>query len=340
MSFFERFSDTVFLKTDSEIEKEIMELKSIRDKVIDKEKNDLDIKKLELGVYGENQIEYELKSSDIGMYVLHDITLEYEDLTAQIDYILCTPSGMYIVECKNLIGDITVDERGEFVREYIIHGKKFKEAIYSPFRQAQRHIELIKKRWLSKTSKLEVLLREKCFDNWYKPLVVFANSKGILKVNKNCPKDIKNRIIRIDQLNDYLKREKEKLQWDELYSRSLMLSNAESWLSLNVVRKRDYSNKYIFISADNADVSNAINNVGVENNNKQLIEKALKEFRTKKSKEKNLPAYYIFNNDELAKLVEILPERVEVLNDLKILEPIKVKLHGLEIVDIIKKFKN
>ena len=60
MGLFDRFSDTVFLKSDSEIEKEIEELKSIRDKVKDKEKIDLDIKKLELGLYGEKQIEYEL----------------------------------------------------------------------------------------------------------------------------------------------------------------------------------------------------------------------------------------------------------------------------------------
>ena len=44
MGLFDRFSDTVFLKSDSELEKEIEELKNIRDKVKDKEKIDLDIR--------------------------------------------------------------------------------------------------------------------------------------------------------------------------------------------------------------------------------------------------------------------------------------------------------
>lgn len=80
------------------------------------------------------QIEYELKSSDLGMYVLHDITIPYEDLTAQIDYIICAPSGIYIVECKNLIGNVTIGNKGEFVREYEVNGKRLKN-------QSIRHID-------------------------------------------------------------------------------------------------------------------------------------------------------------------------------------------------------
>lgn len=55
MGLFDRFSDTIFLKEDSELEKEIEELKNIRDKVKNKDKIDLDIKKLELGLCGEKQ---------------------------------------------------------------------------------------------------------------------------------------------------------------------------------------------------------------------------------------------------------------------------------------------
>ena len=296
MGVFDKFTDTIFLKEDSEIEKEIEELKKIRNKVKEKDRIDLDIKKLELGLYGEKQIEYELKTSDLGMYVLHDITLEYEDLTAQIDYIICAPSGMYIVECKNLIGNVIVDNKGEFVREYEINGRKIKESIYSPYRQAQRHIELIKKRWLKKTGKLEVLIKEKYFNNWYKPLVVFANPKGILNI-RYAPKEIKDHIVKIDQINEYLKKEKNKLSWEEMYSKKLMQSNAESWLELNVERKRDFSNKYKFIDDKSNAFDNKVDCTDVSSLDINNLENALKEFRIRKSKEKNLPAYYIFNNE-------------------------------------------
>lgn len=358
MGLFDRFSNTIFLKSDSELEKEIIELKSIRENVIDKEKIDLDIKKLELGLAGEKQIEYELKSSDVGMYVLHDITLQYEDLTAQIDYFIATPMCVYVVECKNLIGDITVDERGEFIREYYINGKKIKEAIYSPYRQAQRHIELIKKIWLSRKNKLQVLFFEKNFDNWYKPLVVFSNAKGILNINKKCPREIQDSILKIDQLNDFLNKEKNKKKWEDLDTEKNIRNLTESWLEANVVRKRDFSNIYEFTTVSNTDIPNTVNSSFVTNNNeniystfdniklfahdvdKGLIENSLKEFRIRKSKEKNLPAYYIFNNEELSKLIEVLPDNIETLENAKILEPVKIKLHGQEIVDIIKNTKN
>lgn len=58
------------------------------------------------------------------MYVLRDIKLKYENLTAQIDYIIITPIYIYLVECKNLVGNITVNENGDFINEYTIKGKK------------------------------------------------------------------------------------------------------------------------------------------------------------------------------------------------------------------------
>ena len=335
MGLFDRFSDTVFLKSDSEIEKEIEELKSIRDKVKDKEKIDLDIKKLELGLYGEKQIEYELKSSDLGMYVLHDITIEYEDLTAQIDYMIFTPAATYIVECKNLIGDITVDNKGEFVREYVVNGKKIKEAIYSPFRQAQRHIEIMKKGWLQRQNKLSILLFEKNYTNWYRPLVVFSNPKGILNI-KNAPEDVKSCIVKIDHLNEYFKKEKENTKWEELITEKQNKECADSWLERNVTRVRNFTDKYEFIE----DIEN--NNVDANNSSiidLSVLEETLKTFRTNKSKDKNIPAYYIFNNEELSRLIEVLPTTIEQLLEFKILDDIKVKLHGQEILDIIKNFK-
>ena len=78
---------------------------------------------------GEKEIAYRLKKANIGMYVLHDINLSYEDLNAQIDYVVITKGPCFFVECKNLVGNITVTEKGDFIREYIIDGKKIKKGI-------------------------------------------------------------------------------------------------------------------------------------------------------------------------------------------------------------------
>ena len=140
------------------------------------------------------------------MYVLHDINMQYEDLTAQIDYIIITSACIYFIECKNLIGNITVNNRGEFIREYEYKGKNIKEGIYSPIRQAQRHTEIFKKIWNSRNTKLINKIQMKNFDNWVKYIVVMANPKNILNL-KFAPKDIKNKIIRSDNLVRYLQNE-------------------------------------------------------------------------------------------------------------------------------------
>lgn len=245
MGLFDVFRDTVFLKEDSSLEKQIDELKKIRDKVSDKDKIDKDIKLLELGLQGEKEIAFELKNANIGMYVLHDVTLSYEDLKAQIDYVIVTKGYTYLVECKNLLGDIIVDNQGQFMRSYEIKGKKIKEGIYSPYTQAVRHKEILKKRWLSKRNKLQIMLWEKSFENmWYKPLVVLSNSKCLLNT-KYAPNDVKKNTIRVDQLVSYIKRDLERYDHDMYSSKKNMVELAESFLKDNEeVEYYDIASRY------------------------------------------------------------------------------------------------
>ena len=49
----------------------------------------------------------------------------------------------------------------------------------------------------------------------------------------------------------------------------------------------------------------------------------------------NIPAYYIFNDDELKQLIEVKPRTVGELKDL--LSDIKIKNHGNEIIEVINK---
>ncbi len=78
---------------------------------------------------------FELKNSHMPMYILHDIFFEENGLTTQIDYIVITRKVILIIECKNLYGNITVNNQGDFTRT-IQFGKRYhKEGIYSPITQ-------------------------------------------------------------------------------------------------------------------------------------------------------------------------------------------------------------
>lgn len=313
MELFNRFRDTIFLKEDSHLQKQIEELKQLSNSNGD-ENIIKDIKLLEIGLKGEKEIEFELKNANIGMYVLHDIVIKHGDLRAQIDYIIITRGYTYLVECKNLIGNITVDNKGGFSREYEFNGKKYKEAIYSPYTQAVRHKEILKKIWLDSNNKLITTIRESSFDNlWYKPLVVLANSKSLLNT-KYAPREIKNNIVKVDQLVRYIQNDLVKYDQDCMSSQKRMLKLANRFLDIHVEEYYGIANKYM---------------------KKEKIKRQLELFRREKAKSMNVPAYFIFTNNELNKIIEYIPKTLKELDDLHILNEVKIRCHGKEIVDIL-----
>ena len=112
MGLFDKFTDSVFIKDDDTLERRLSKLNNIRNRVQEKEQIAREIKLLSYGIKGEKNIEFELKNANIGLYILHDVNIEYDDLKAQIDYIIISPAYIYLVECKNLIGNVTVDSKG------------------------------------------------------------------------------------------------------------------------------------------------------------------------------------------------------------------------------------
>lgn len=243
MGLFSTTKEPVFLKEDSSALKQIEDLKKLYNRVNDEGKVEIEneIKLLEAGVYGENQIIFELKNSHIPMVVLHDIYLEYEGLSAQIDFLIVTKGYVFVIECKNLVGNITVDNTGSFTRIFDYGRFKKKEGIYSPITQNQRHMELIKQKVIAKqTNVLSKKLAEKAFEDNFKSVVVLANPKTVLNA-KFAPKEIKNSVIRADQLIEFIKRAN---VGSEMRSEKAMLELAESYLQAHIENKKDYTEKY------------------------------------------------------------------------------------------------
>ena len=150
------------------------------------------------------------------MYVIRDLKVKYEDLSAQIDYVIITPVYTYYVECKNLIGNITVTDKGEFIREYEINGKKIKKGMYSPLRQVEAQREVIRKIWDNSTSNFKKMFASKYFEHYRRVLVVAANQETILNTNK-APKDIKYKILRADSLINQIKYDLNHRDKDEIF---------------------------------------------------------------------------------------------------------------------------
>lgn len=346
MGLFTKSIGPVFLKKSNQASDYINKLKEIQEKCSGdlKEEIEKQITIAEYGVKGEESIAFELKNSGIDMYILQDICLEYEDLSAQIDYIIITRKRIYIIECKNLIGDIEVNSNGDFIRTYQMCGRKVKEGIYSPITQNARHLQVLKQlRMASKGNIITRKLFEKYFDETYKSIVVLANPKTVLNA-KYAKKEVKEQIVRGDQLIQKIK-EMDKQVTDTISEKD-MLSLANFYLENNKSVRLDYAEKYNQIVEKMESRVDAVRDVqpNVEEKNTSSVSnenliKALKAFRLEQSRQEKIKPYYIFNDAQMEDLINKNPQTKEELCQVAGFGPVKADKYGEPILTILREHK-
>ena len=245
MGLFCKIKEPVFLKEDSSAETQLLAFQELAKTATGNlvEQLEREIKCVEAGIFGENAIKYELRNSHIPMFVLHDLYLEHEGLSAQIDYLIVTRKHQYIVECKNLYGNIEITSTGDFVRTVSFGRYKKKEGIYSPITQNKRHLELIKQiRRAERNNFLTKALFESNFYNNYRSIVVLANPKTVLNA-RYAKKEVKNQVIRADQLSEYIRRtdaDPKAIESSEKEIETL----ARFFLNIHKPQKIDYAHKF------------------------------------------------------------------------------------------------
>mgnify|MGYP004474117931 CR=1 FL=1 len=201
LGIFNKLSAPIVLKEDSNAEEQLRQMEyyllvapEATKQVIERDKQFV-----KYGIAGENAIMYELKNSHIPMYIIHDLYLEHNGCTAQIDFLIITRKVTILIESKNLYGNIFVDSNGNFIRR-TGNGKMFRqEGMYSPITQNERHLALIKEMRKGTKNFLTRGLFENNFDNNYRSLIVMANTKSIIDY-RYAPKVIKDKIVRADGL--------------------------------------------------------------------------------------------------------------------------------------------
>jgi hypothetical protein len=245
MGLFDKIKEPVFLKESSSASAQLTELQALAENAPKSIKTQIehDIKILSAGICGEENVAFELRNSHMPMIILHDLYLVYGDLSAQIDYLIVTRKRSFVVECKNLIGDIEINGSGDFIRTVNFSGKIKKEGIYSPITQNQRHLELIKQiRCESKGNFLTKALFEKYFYDNYHSIVVLANPKSVLNA-KYAKKEVKQQVIHADQLITFIKKVNNEADI-EPNSEKDMEELAQYYLNQHKENPMDYIKKY------------------------------------------------------------------------------------------------
>lgn len=374
MGLWDKMREPVFLKESSDAQEQIQMLTGLAPYLTLEGQEILrqDVRFLEYGMQGERQIAYELKNSHMPMYILHDIYLEDGNLSAQIDYIVVTRKLCFIIECKNLYGNIEITPSGEFYRMMNIGGQRKMESIYSPITQNEHHLELLKKIRLDE--KKNFLLRkmaEKQFDRCYQSVVVLANPKTMLYAQNGAPQ-VREKVIRADQLVSHIRRQYQASTEAELSDKKLK-EWAESFLELHRERHKNYLYKYqpFFMEKGNHRAASGQGNLQTRTGNMQAVQgnvqavqknaqsgrkdaepkavhriedtpvfKALRVYRWNKSQEEGIKPYLIYNDNQLKDLIAKMPENKRELLQVSGFGEVKVKKYGADILEILRQFRN
>jgi len=343
VGIFDKTMEPVFLKDSSDAKEQIKVLEALLEKATGEIKMNIekDIKLLSYGIAGEENIAFELKNSHIPMYILHDVYIEDEGLTAQIDYILITQKRIFLIECKNLYGDIEVKSNGEFIRTFTFKGKTVKEGIYSPVTQNKRHLDLLKK--IRKKKNNNILMKalfEKWFDDFYRSIVVLANPKTVLNI-KYATKEMKSKVIRADQLIEHIKKVNQEPGVDNS-SFKAMEDLAQSLLKMCSSNKMDYAKKYRdILDAGSSRIEKEESTIEVKEvteDNSRELEKQLKAYRLEASRAENVKPYFLFNDKQMEDLISKMPRNFEELKSVSGFGETKCEKYGTAIIGIIDKF--
>lgn len=314
-----RFKNQVLYKEDTTTQKELDRMKEYLKTHPNKDLENK-VKLFEYGLAGEKQVLYELLHSGIGMYILHNVSFEYKGKSAQIDFVVITARCTYFIECKNFIGNITINSKGDFVRTYMKNNRKVTEGTYNPITQSKRHLEIIKEENYDNANILYKMNFEKTFDSFHDYIVVMANPKTIIN-DKYAPKNIKERLVKADQIIECLKRleskrdpfrfEKDIKKVADVY----IESNKEKSLLKSFIAEYEKEN--------------------IKDDNKETIRAELKKYRLQKAKSLNYKPYFIFNDQTLEEILSIMPRTLTDLKKISGFGDKKIEFYGQDIINII-----
>lgn len=314
-----RFKNQVLYKEDTTTQKELDRMKEYLKTHPNKDLENK-VKLFEYGLAGEKQVLYELLHSGIGMYILHNVSFEYKGKSAQIDFVVITARCTYFIECKNFIGNITINSKGDFVRTYMKNNRKVTEGTYNPITQSKRHLEIIKEENYDNANILYKMNFEKTFDSFHDYIVVMANPKTIIN-DKYAPKNIKERLVKADQIIECLKRLESKR--DPFRFEKDIKKVADVYIESN----KEKSLLKSFIAEDEKE--------NIKGDNKETIRSELKKYRLQKAKSLNYKPYFIFNDQTLEEILSIMPRTLTDLKKISGFGDKKIEFYGQDIINII-----
>lgn len=125
------------------------------------------------GLIGEATSENVLSKLPDDYFLFPSIEIEFEDSKSQIDHLIVGPTGVFILETKNINGHIVGSDDD---REIIIHkvgqkGGQYQSTMYNPVKQVSTHVY-----------RTSAYLKEQGIDVWVQGMVYFTNPTSTVQL--------------------------------------------------------------------------------------------------------------------------------------------------------------
>lgn len=124
------------------------------------------------GDTGENIIEYDLINLHFYKKILRNLYIPYNGGTSEIDLVMLTEFGIYVIESKNYSGWIFGSENNK--NWTVSYNRNTKEKLYNPIWQNNTHIKAL-------TNYLQIT------DNGINSLIIFGGAAELKKIPQNIP---------------------------------------------------------------------------------------------------------------------------------------------------------
>jgi len=335
VGLFDRGGEPVFLKEPWDPAADIVKLDEFKSLLTSEGHRAVDdeIRRIRAGARGEREVAYALRSSHMPIRVIPDLRIEHEGLTAQIDFLVLAPKRFYLIECKNLYGDITVTRDGEFRREY----QDRTEGMFSPIEQNRQHLELIRAKRRASRGAFMAWLTDRAFNVFWKSFVVLANVKNVLNVDPA----FRDQVIRLDQLVPAIRRAEagakepassiqeldqfaaRYLEWDRTDHPGYL----EQFAQYRVDRSKKAKRGRHAVTASAAGVSSVSDQASAG-----MFEK-LRGWRRSTYQAEGIPAYAVFRDAELYAIIDAAPRALDELRAL--IGPMKAAKYGADVLRIL-----
>lgn len=146
------------------------------------------------GIEGEKTTLKYLKKLNDDFHIFPNVSISYENKESELDLIVVGKPGIFVIEIKNLKGDISGDfeENHWFQHKIGRKGTKYTQKFYNPTKQVGTHVYRLSK-----------LLKENDIQNWVQGIVFFSNKNSNINVSNGSIPIFKNKKEILDFFNNY-----------------------------------------------------------------------------------------------------------------------------------------